>query len=155
MTRKIFFGALPIVLLLVGCPNTQSLQPVSKLSSIECSGLQYPESGGMVFRDAGSWEAFWNCYCMVITGEGNKLPAPEIDFSAQMLVGVFSGEKPTGGYSISIQRVLEGPKTIIVEYQEKSPPPDAMVTLALTYPCQIITLPSSEKSVGFKAVEKD
>jgi len=154
MMRKIFFGALPIIFLLVGCSNTQSLQPVSKLSSIECSGLQYPESGGMVFRDAESWEAFWNRYCMVITGEGNKLPAPEVDFSAQMLVGVFSGEKPTGGYSISIQRVLEGPKTIIVEYQEKSPPPDVMVTMALTYPCQIIAVSRSDKSVEFKRVKK-
>ena len=154
MMRKILFGALSIIFLLVGCPNTQSLQPVSKLSSIECSGLQYPESGGMVFRDAGSWEAFWNRYCMVITGEGNKLPAPEVDFSTRMLVGVFSGEKPTGGYSISIQRVLEGPKTIIVEYQEKSPPPDAMVTMALTYPCQIIAVPRSDKSVEFKRVKK-
>ena len=155
MMRKFFFGALPIILLLVGCPNTQSLQPVSKLSSIECGGLQYPESGGMVFRDAGSWEAFWNRYCKVITGEGNKLPAPEVDFSVQMLVGVFSGEKPTGGYSISIQRVLDGPKRLVVEYLEKSPPPDAMVTMALTYPCQIIAVPRSDKSVEFKAVKKD
>jgi len=155
MISKIFFGALPIILLLVGCPNTQSLQPVSKLSSIECSGLQYPESGGMVFRDAGSWEAFWDRYCMVITGEGTKLAPPKVDFSTRMLVGVFSGEKPTGGYSISIQRVLDGPKRLVVEYLEESPPPDAMVTMALTYPCQIIAVPRSDKSVEFKAVKKD
>jgi hypothetical protein len=108
----------------------------------------------MVFRDAESWETFWNRYCMVITGEGEKLPPPEVDFSTQMLIGVFSGEKPSGGYSISIRRVLESSKSIVVEYVEKSPPPDAIVTLALTYPCQIITLPSSEKSVEFKAVQK-
>ncbi len=155
MISKFILGSIVALLLMMGCSNVKTLKPVSPLESIPCSGLQYPESGGMVFRDAESWEAFWNRYCMVITGEGNKLPAPEVDFSTRMLVGVFSGEKPTGGYSISIQRVLDGPKRLVVEYLEESPPPDAMVTMALTYPCQIIAVPRSDKSVEFKAVEKD
>jgi len=155
MISKFILGSIVALLLMMGCSNVKTLKPVSPLESIPCSGLQYPESGGMVFRDAGSWKAFWNRYCKVITGEGEKLSAPEVDFSTQMLVGVFSGEKPTGGYSISIQRVLDGPKRLVVEYLEKSPPPDAMVTMALTYPCQIISIPSSEKSVEFKAVKKD
>lgn len=153
--RKALLGVLPVLLLLAGCASKKNLKPVSEVSPIQCSALHYPEAGGMVFRDAESWETFWDRYCMVITGEGEKLPPPEIDFSTHMLIGVFSGEKPTGGYSISIQGVLESPKNLVVEYQEKSPPPDAIVTLALTYPCQIITLPCSEKSVEFKAAKKD
>lgn len=154
MISKFILGSIVALLLMMGCSNVKTLKPVSPLESIPCSGLQYPESGGMVFRDAGSWEAFWNRYCKVITGEGEKLPAPEVDFSTRMLAGVFSGEKPTGGYSISIQRVLDEPKRLVVEYLEESPSPDAMVTMALTYPCQIISIPRSDKSVEFKQVKK-
>ena len=153
MMRKALLGVLPVLFLLAGCASKKNLKPVSEVSPVQCSGLYYPEAGGMVFRDAESWETFWNRYCMVITGEGEKLPPPDVDFSTHMLIGVFSGEKPTGGYGISIQRVLESTKTLVVEYVEKSPAPDAIVTLALTYPCHIISVPRSEKSVEFKAVK--
>lgn len=152
--RRIFAIGLLGSFLFLGCFGTKGLKPVSGLSPVDCGSLQYPESGGMVFRDVESWEGFWNSYCRVITGGGTRLAAPQVEFSSQMLIGVFSGQKPTGGYDVTIQRVLEGSKTIIVEYVEKSPPPDASVTMALTYPCQIIAVPRSDKSVEFKRVKK-
>ncbi len=154
MNRLIASGMFA-ALLVTGCIGTQGFKPVGDFSQVESSALHYPEAGGMVFRDAGSWQAFWNRYCMVVDGQGNKLEAPEVDFSTRMLVGVFSGEKPTGGYSIAIQRVLEDSKKLVVEYKEKSPPPEAMVIMVVTYPCQIISLPLSGKPVEFKTVNKD
>jgi len=155
MGRKFLLLVLPAIFLLAGCANTKSLKQVSEITQIRCGALQYPESGGMVFRDAESWQGFWQNYCKAITGEGKQLEAPEIDFSSQMLIGVFSGSKPTGGYGIGIQRVLEDSKKIVVEYVEKSPPPDAIVTMAFTYPCHIVSIPRSDKAVEFKAVTKD
>ena len=44
------------------------------------------------------------------------------------------GEKPTGGYSLAIESArLEGDR-VTVRLKLKEPPPDAMVTQALTYP---------------------
>lgn len=44
------------------------------------------------------------------------------------------GEKPTGGYSLAIESArLEG-NVVTVRLKLKDPPPDAMVTQALTYP---------------------
>lgn len=44
------------------------------------------------------------------------------------------GEKPTGGYSLAVESArLEGDQ-VTVRLRLKEPPPDAMVTQALTYP---------------------
>ena len=44
------------------------------------------------------------------------------------------GEKPTGGYSLAVESArLEGDR-LTVRLKLKEPPPDAMVTQALTYP---------------------
>ncbi|HET7270477.1 MAG TPA: protease complex subunit PrcB family protein [Rubrobacter sp.] len=44
------------------------------------------------------------------------------------------GMKPTGGYSLAVESArLEG-KLVTVRLRLKEPPPDAMVTQALTYP---------------------
>lgn len=44
------------------------------------------------------------------------------------------GEKPTGGYSLAVESArLEG-NLVTVRLKLKEPPPDAMVTQALTYP---------------------
>ena len=142
------------MMFIVACPSGRNLKPVNSISNIKSGGLSYREPGGMVFRDKVSWEIFWDNHCLAISAGGGKVAAPEVDFSSQMLVGVFSGEKPTGGYGIAIQRILESPKTVIVEYLEKSPAPDAIVTMAVTYPCHIVSLSRSEKNVVFKKVEK-
>lgn len=61
---------------------------------------------------------------------GARIP----DAGAGTYLAVFWGEKTTGGYSIEIQSVrVEGDRTA-VRLSLKEPPPDAMLTQALTYP---------------------
>lgn len=50
------------------------------------------------------------------------------------------GEKPTGGYSITIDQFKIIDKDLHVYYKLKSPKPDDMTTQALTYPKATITL---------------
>lgn len=46
----------------------------------------------------------------------------------------FWGEKPTGGYSVEITSVRSDGGRVGIQLYLKDPPPDAMVTQALTYP---------------------
>lgn len=151
--KKTLPAVIATALIFAGCPNTSNIKQLPNPENVSCSGLQYKESGGMVFKDTKSWQSFWSTYCTVIDDKGNKMPAPGIDFDKSMLVGVFSGQKPTGGYSIKIERILESPKSLIVEYSEESPDPGAMVTMALTYPCQLALISKSEKTVEFKRID--
>lgn len=56
------------------------------------------------------------------------------DSGSGAYVAAFWGEKPTGGYSVSISSArLEG-KRVEIELSLKKPPQDALVAQSLTYP---------------------
>jgi len=78
---------------------------------------------------------------------------PEIDFDNNMVIAVFMGEKPTGGYEIEIKTVYEYEDRIAVNIVETEPGEEDIVTQALTYPYHIIILEKSEKDVVFEVVE--
>jgi len=65
---------------------------------------------------------------------------------------VYRGERPTGGYSVSVSGArIEGGR-VTVRLTLEDPPPDAMVTQSLTYPYEISVLRGVEsegKSFSF------
>ena len=82
----------------------------------------------------------------------NLIPPPEppyIDFEKYMLIGVFMGNKPTGGFSIEIEKIIEKDKEISVHVKEESPGKNCVVTMAFTQPYHIVTLLKSDKKIKF------
>ncbi len=76
-------------------------------------------------------------------------PASEIDFANQAVVAAFAGTKNTGGYSVEIKNA--GGK---ISISVISPPPDAMVTEALTMPYKIVAVPvEAENPVNLEVSE--
>lgn len=73
-------------------------------------------------------------------------PAAGLDFNKTAVIAAFAGVKKTGGYTIGIDRT-DGKLTVRVN----PPPPDAIVTQALTRPFRVATVPVGEED-GF-AVE--
>jgi hypothetical protein len=74
-----------------------------------------------------------------------RIPAPdppEIDFSRETVVAIFAGERPTGGYGLSVDAVCreEAPGIVHICYTEHEPPEDAILTMALTSPYLLIAL---------------
>jgi hypothetical protein len=76
------------------------------------------------------------------------------DFAQKRILGIYAGPKPTGGYAIKIQSVVEDGCQIVVEYFEKEPKKSDVVTTALTYPADYIVLPKSDKPILFKKVNE-
>ncbi|PKB17678.1 protease complex subunit PrcB family protein [Flavobacterium sp. 5] len=76
------------------------------------------------------------------------------DFTTKRILGLLSGPKPTGGYVIKIQTVIENDCQILIEYFEKEPSDSDMVTTAITYPADYIVLPKSDKPILFSKVNK-
>ncbi len=70
----------------------------------------------------------------------NLPSATEIDFNKSAVVAAFAGTKNTGGYSVEIKE--SGGK---ISVKVASPPPDAMVTEALTMPFKIVLVPLEEQ----------
>ena len=88
-----------------------------------------------VIRNQDEWKALWKRHSSTDT---NPSPTPIIDFNCEMVVGIFLGEKNTGGYEIEIVRAERRNSSLYFYYREKSPPPSAMVTQALTQPFHLV-----------------
>jgi len=94
-----------------------------------------------VIRNQDEWKALWKRHSSTDT---NPSPALIIDFNREMVVGIFLGEKPTGGYEVEIVRAEQRDSSLYFYYREKIPSPGAMVTQALTQPFHLVKVPKYE-----------
>lgn len=65
----------------------------------------------------------------------------EIDWETEFPILAYMGEYPTGGYAVQIDSVRLTRRTLVVQVSLRSPAPGDMVTMAFTYPADMITLP--------------
>jgi hypothetical protein len=97
------------------------------------SGIR--ESLQTVIRNRDEWNVFWKRHSFT---DPNPTLAPIVDFDREMIVGIFLGEKSTGGYEVEIVRAERRDSSLYFYYREESPPPGAMVTQALTQPFHLV-----------------
>ena len=74
---------------------------------------------------------------------------PTIDFTKNFLVGIFSGLKPTSGYTIKITSIIENKCQLVINYYEKAPLPGETISSAATYPSDFILIPKTSKPIVF------
>ena len=92
-------------------------------------------------RDDATWASVWQQHA----GSG---PPPAVDFSTQMVLGVWLGARPTGGYTVDIVQVTPTPSgatAVIVESQPGWTP----VAQVVTYPFHLVRLARVEGPVGY------
>jgi PrcB C-terminal len=114
----------------IGKPAVQL--PFQTIAKGYRSGVR--ESLQTVARNQAEWEAVWKKHSV----ETNPPPPPFIDFKRQIVVAVFLGEKPTGGYDVEIIRIDQSDGALVIHYREKSPLPGSIAIQALTQPFHII-----------------
>ena len=97
------------------------------------SGVRDPLQ--VVIRNQDEWNAFWKRHSVT---NPNPAPAANVDFDREMVVGIFLGEKSTGGYEVEIIQAERGDSSLYFYYREKIPMPGAMVTQVLTQPFHLV-----------------
>ncbi len=66
---------------------------------------------------------------------------PAVDWDSEAVIGVFLGEKPTGGYSVIVRKVARiAADHVQVQVDVREPGPDDIVTMAITYPGHIVAV---------------
>ncbi len=98
-----------------------------------------------VARTAAEWQALWKVH-------GGTEPATVVDLGKEMVAAVFLGTRATGGYSVEIVSARREGDALVIEYAERVPGPDAIVTQALTSPFHIVRLPQHAGTVRFRRV---
>lgn len=73
----------------------------------------------------------------------------EVDFSEQMVLAAFLGQKSGGGYAVSFSDVEVGDGGICATIHVDSPALGSMTTTALTYPHCLAVVSASEKNIDF------
>lgn len=79
---------------------------------------------------------------------------PNIDFTKQSLIGVFSGAKPTSGYVVKIASIVENKCEVIVNILEKSPAVGETTAPGTTYPSDYVLIPKTSKAFIFNKVNE-
>lgn len=122
----------------------QTAVPLTTIQKGFYSGVREPLQ--VVIRDQQQWVALWARHSSI---RDKPPPPPSVDFAAEMVVGLFLGQKSTGGYSVEITRAEMDGSDLRFYYRERSPTPGTIVTQALTQPYHLVKLPRHEASPVF------
>lgn len=72
-----------------------------------------------------------------------------VDFTKDILVGIFAGLKTTNGYSIKITTIVENKCEVLINYYEKAPQPGETLVSNPSYPSDFILIPRTGKQILF------
>jgi hypothetical protein len=124
------------------CFAAASAEPVA-FKALERGDQSSIESAReVVVRTAAEWKGFWKQHS---PGQ----PPPAVDFAKSMVVGVFLGSRPTGGYTVEITKIEREGDDLIVTYREQRPGKADIVTQVITMPYQLVTTTRVGGSVRF------
>lgn len=106
------------------------------------SGIR--DSTFVIVRDAVRWEHMWR---VLTARHGPPRPPPPIDFQNEMALVATLGERPTGGYAITIEAVIDRGAYIEAHVLRRAPGPDCGVTGAISAPADVAIVPRRQVEV--------
>jgi hypothetical protein len=127
------------------CAAVAATVPFTTLAHGSASGVVQPTR--IVVRSQNDWAALWSRHVRT----QSTSPPPPVDFSRDMVVALFMGERPTAGYAIEVTRIERTGAGLTVHYRMTRPDPAALNAQALTQPFQLIKLPRVDDAVTFVA----
>ena len=97
-------------------------------------------------KTAAAWKQLWQQH-------SPDRPLPAVDFTKEMVVGVFMGSRPTAGYNLEIVSATENNGTLVVRYREAMPPRGTMTAQVVTSPYHLVTVSFFPGEVKFEKVQ--
>lgn len=113
------------------------------LNSDMMSGIDQPQQ--IVARTADEFQALWRRHA-----PGRSAPA--VDFTKQMVVAVFLGSRPSGGYQAEITGIRTAGDVMVVQWSERRPGPGQVAAQVMTSPSHLVTVPRHQGEVRFEKV---
>jgi hypothetical protein len=107
------------------------------------------EAKQVLVRTDAEWTKLWQQHAP-------SQPRPGVDFSKEMVVGVFMGSRPNAGFSTAIVSATAAPSgALIVRYTETTPGAGSVSAQILTFPYHLAAIPKSAVTdVKFEKVAK-
>jgi hypothetical protein len=103
----------------------------------------------VLVRTDAEWTKLWQQHAP-------SQPRPAVDFTKEMVVGVFMGSRPNAGFSTAIVSATAAPNgALIVRYTETTPGAGSVSAQILTFPYHLAAIPKSAVTdVKFEKTER-
>ena len=112
-----------------------------------------PEPKAIVFRHKQAWTKFW-ASSSFLDMNLQKRPAPDMNFDKQMVIALTPGSKPTGGFSVRIERIEQvlNPQgnLWVIHYTEMIPGSNCLVTQQPITPAVFVLTQKSDAAIELK-----
>lgn len=106
------------------------------------------EARQVLVRTEAEWASLWRRHAP------DRTP-PTIDFSREMVIGLFMGSRPNAGFSTRVVSATVAAGVLLVRYSEKTPGQDTVAAQILTFPYDLVAIPKAEvKDVRFEKVQE-
>jgi uncharacterized protein (DUF885 family) len=127
-------------------PSRGPEQPKALDFSVLATGAYSSYTGPRALRLIMDREEWLNVWRMI----GGGRPAPDISFDTQAVVVAFQGQKPTGGYGISITEIRRDARQLTVRAGEHAPAKGDITTQALTSPFIAVSIARPPEGTAIK-----
>jgi hypothetical protein len=113
------------------------------LNSDMMSGIDRPQQ--VVARTSDEFQLLWQRHAP-------GRPAPAVDFAKSMVVAVFLGSRPSGGYQAEITEISTEGNVMVVQWAERRPGPGQLAAQVMTSPSHLVTVSRHQGEVRFEKV---
>jgi hypothetical protein len=134
-----------LLLLLAALLQGAAAAPVTMKSVDKGSMSAIDAQRQVIARAPDEFATLWKSHA-------NDRKMPDVDFSSNMVVGIFLGTRPTGGYGAEIVSAQPDGGTLIVKYKETRPGRGSMTAQVLTSPFHLVAIPKFDGPVRFEKV---
>ena len=139
-------GLVPV--LLSGCVLAADprIEPQRPLEARQLQNTGFDAATQVVIADQTAWREAW---ARLMSSRRPLPPAPEMDFSRQIVVIVAMGRQVSGGHSIRVVTVDRQASGVVVRAVAQEPGRGCISTANITSPADVVVLPVDAQPVTF------
>lgn len=97
----------------------------------------YESRNNLAIRDNETWETLWTEMESI---QSHPADLPEVNFTREMIIAVFQGERGSSGYWTNITRIIMTDTHYVVYVDEIHPGENCVLLAVMTYPYHIVKI---------------
>ena len=100
-------------------------------------GYYYASRANFTITNTTFWESLWS---FLYSGHSDPPDVPIVNFTSDMLIAVFQGERGSSGYMTNITKIMFTTTYYVVYVDEIHPGENCGTAAVMTYPYQIVKI---------------
>jgi len=125
----------------------QAAAPPRSFRDLDKGDQSFVDDGRQVVaRTSAEWSTLWRRH-------SPDRPQPPVNFTREMVVGVFLGSRATAGFALEVVGVEVAAGELVVRYRERRPGRDVITAQVITSPYHLVAVARHAGEVRFQRVD--